>query len=593
MTAALRFPLFLACAALCACPTTQRPTDDDDDVPLDLFDAVPVGALVITEIQANPNVARPEYLEVVNATDADVLLTGCKIVDGGAGEHEHSITASDLVLAPGAYALMAGAESLGVLPQDLPADVTWTDITLAQSDPEEIVGLHCPDGTGARHVIDEVAFDWSSLDITRGHAWQLAVEPDADANDDPANWCEAPAEEEARYASLDGVPDYGSPGGPAICETPPEPTPSAEGDILITEILVDEFTGLREWFELHNPGDDPLDLRGCVLGDEPVDGSTDPNTHTLDADNGLTAIEAGGYLLLAKSGTDVVADESLVADYPYGSLGFNNSDPQLLTLDCPDEAAELVRIATLTYDWDAYGSDFEGRSLQLDDSGTGELCLAADDDAYWTTTDEEDAETFTAWGTPGAANRPCPVPEPAPAEGELVFTEIMVRSSAGVGHNEEWFEMLHAGAATVSLLGCSFVNGNADGEADEHVIEAPLGLSADPGDRLVFVKSSAADTIACGIGADYEYGTNLSFNNDDPETLALVCPGDVTVDAIAFDGGFLSGIPWQVRPGLEDADSNDLGDNWCSSENSDLYSWSCTVGDDTNYGTPGGPASCE
>lgn len=585
--------IVIACSfALSACPTTDPRGDDDDDIDISLLPAVPVGALVITEILAHPNVGRPEFIEVVNASDATVGLAGCKLVDGGTGEHEYDIT-TPVNLAPGEFAILASAAGLGAIPEDLPADVEWSNITLAQSDETESVALQCPDGTGARSLTDEVTFHWNGLDLRRGHSWQLAAAPDAETNDDPASWCEAPTQDDTAYASVDGVRDYGTPGAVAICETPGGATPQFSGEILINEILVDEFTGLREWFELTNPGSEPLDLRGCTLGDAPADGSTDANLHVLDADLGETAVEPGGVLLLSKTDTDITPDGTTVADYPYGALGFNNSALQLLWLECPREGGgDAIEIDSLIYDWGNYGSDFEGRSLARSGDGSG-FCLAGDDDVYYTATTDDPPETFVARGTPGAANPDCPVPEAAPGPGDLVFTEVMVRSSAGVGHNEEWFEMLHVGATPVSLLGCSLVNGNADGDVDEHVIAAPLGLSASAGDRLVFVKSSASDSLdACAIPVDYTYPTSISFNNDDPESLSLVCPGGIVVDIIQFDGGFPSGIPWQLRVGSEDSNLNDNSENWCLSESSAGYTWACTVDEDTNYGTPGQPSAC-
>jgi hypothetical protein len=584
--------LVLAAAALSACPTWV-PRGDDDDIDLSQLPPVAPGALVITEVLAHPNVSRPEYIEVTNASDEAVNLAGCKIVDGGTGEHEYDITV-DVELAPGARAILASAAGLGAIPEDLPADVEWSSITLAQSDETEFVGLHCPDGTGARSVTDEVAFHWNGLDLRRGHSWQLAVDADATANDDPENWCEAPTQDDTAYASLDGVRDYGTPGTDTICETPGGATPAAAGEVFISEILVDEFTGLREWFELHNPGSEPLDLRGCILGDEPEDGSTDVREHILDADLGETTIEAGGSLLLAKTATDITADGSVLADYPYSSLIFNNSAPQILWLDCPvGEDGDVVRIDTLNYDWDTYGSTFEGRSISRSPDGSG-FCIAGDDELYFTVEQGDPPETFEARGTPGDLNPDCPVPDALPVEGDLVFTELMAHSATDVGENEEWFEMLNVGGETVSLVGCRLVNGNADGDVDEHVIEAPLGLTAAPGGRVVFVKSSATDSIeVCGLPFDYAYGTNIRFNNTSAESLSLVCPGNVVIDTIEFDGGFLSGLPWQLRPGFETAEGNDAPENWCTAETLEDYTWSCTVGDDTNYGTPGEPSSCE
>jgi hypothetical protein len=587
------------CICLTACPTPGGGGDDDDD--LTLYTAVDVGALAITEILANPNVGRPEFIEVVNTTGEIVNLQGCRIVDAGAGEHEFNIGA-DKPVQPGARALLGAAGYLGSSEGEIEVDVVWSDITLAQSDEAESVGLLCPDGTGSRRVIDEVAFHWSGLGLRRGHSWQLDVAADVVLNDDPLNWCEAPTQDDATYAVVDGQPDYGTPGGPTICETPAGPPPGP-GDVVISEILIDEFSGLSEWFELYNATDAVLDLRGCELGDAALDAGGDPNIHVLDAELGRTAMEPGEFLLLAK-GETVVEDGSLEPDYPYATLGFNNSGAQLLWLDCePDGGGAPLRVDEIEYDWGDYGSAWEGRSLALSATELDAVanddpdawCLADEDDYFWQTEDDE-GEPLIARGTPGEPNPPCPVPDPYPQAGELVFTEVMVRSTTAVGHNEEWFEMKHIGSSTVGLAGCVFRNIGGDGIPDDHTIDSPLGgPSVAPGSWPVFVKSSAADSIACGLPAVYEYGTNISFNNDDPEILTLLCPqGDdlVQIDSISFDGGFTSGIPWQLQAGWESAAGNDDPTHWCSNESTAGYTWSCTVEADTNYGTPGGPSYC-
>ena len=583
--------LLLASTLLLGCPTGGGGDDDDDLV---LYGEVPAGALVITEILANPNVGRPEFIEVINTTDEVVNLQGCKVSDAGAGEHEYSI-GGDAPVEPGARALLAATEYLGTAEGEIPVDVVWSDITLAQSDELESVGLSCPDGTGARRVIDEVAFHWSGLELRRGHSWQLVAAPDAASNDDPLNWCEAPTQDDTIYATIDGVPDYGTPGDVTVCETPGGPTPAAHGEVVISEILIDEFPGLVEWFEVHNPGDGALDMRGCRFADIAQDSDGDPNVHTLDAEIGETTLEPGAFLLLAKG--ELLGD-TIVPDYQYGSLGFNNSDAQWLWLECPEQGEEdsWIEIDRIAY-------DFEGRSLSLsgalltadDNDAAASWCLGLDENAFFETEGDED-EPLIAWGTPGEANPACPVPPPYPGEGDLIFTEVMARSAGSdIGHNEEWFEMIHAGNNEVNLAGCWFANGDGVDLPSQDIIEAPLGLTVSPTERPVFVKSSASDTIDCGLPYVYAYGTSISFNNDAFESLALWCPGqpeDVLVDEISFDGGFEAGMPWQLMNGSEDFTANDDPLNWCVDTDPTGYTWSCTVGADTNYGTPGAASTC-
>ena len=65
--ALLAMPLGLA-----GCPTGGGPGDDDDSV--NVFDPIAIGALVITEIQADPQPNRPEWIELFNTTDGTINL---------------------------------------------------------------------------------------------------------------------------------------------------------------------------------------------------------------------------------------------------------------------------------------------------------------------------------------------------------------------------------------------------------------------------------------------------------------------------------------------------------------------------------------
>ncbi|MCO4769305.1 MAG: lamin tail domain-containing protein [Deltaproteobacteria bacterium] len=594
--------LALGLAGLVGCPNPGNGTGDDDDVVAN-FDPVPIGAFVITEIQANPETSRPEFIEVFNNTDDVHTLRGCQVATRGAGENEFVIT-GEADVGPGDYALLGDAEFLGG-EGELPALVVWGDaINIAQTDPTETVELACPDDAGGRSLTDVVSFDPVLGWVPRkGHSWQLRAENlDATLNDNPDSWCEAPTQENTNYASVNGAPEYGSPGGPTICEQLGGDAPSAEGDLVIVEIAVDPCTGTREWFEIHNPGTETVDMRRCQIVDEPVDGSTEADIHVLDAERGNTVIPPGGVLVLNSSPAsdvtfDITPDASVQGDYPWANgISFKNSDLQTLFIECPTEGGGTVEIDRINYDWGEQGQGFKGRTLSLDP-------------AFW---DAEGNDSFDSWcltegtpyysgkecsdvGTPGVANSACPVPPPPPAAGDVVFTEFLALSQSAIGNNEEWFEVKNVGTTTVGLEGCTLEIDDGE-DIDEHEISFPLGVTVDPGDYFVMVKSSASDTIDdCLLPWDYTYGTNLNFSNSAAQTLRLKCPGatdDVVVDELSyqFDGDDPRGIAWQLVAGAEDAVSNDDPSNWCFPEPTAAWTWSCTVDEESNYGTPGAPS---
>ncbi len=599
--------LFLLIGLVAGCPTGTGNNGDDDDV-IANFDPVAVGAFVITEIQADPETSRPEFIEVYNTTDDTITLRGCQVSTGGAGENEFVIT-GEADVAPGTYALLGDAEFLGA-EGELPALVVWGDaINIAQTDPTETVQLACPDESGGRSITDVVGFDPVDGWIPRkGHTWQLVGEPDANANDDAANWCEAPTQDNTNYASVNGAPEYGTPGAATICEELGGVPPSEEGDLVIVEIAVDPCTGTREWFELYNPGSEAVDIRRCQLVDEPVDQSTEADIHVLDAERGATVIEPGGVLVLNSSPAadvtfDITSDGSVQGDYPWANgISFKNSDLQTLYIECPTDEGGTVEIDRVIYDWEEQGDGFKGLTLSLDPSAwTAEAndefdnwCLS-DADPYFT------GKECTDIGSPGEANPSCPVPPPFPGVGDLVITEIMALSQSTVGSNEEWVEVKNVGSTTVGLEGCTLEVD--DGEMpDTHLISYPLGVEIEPGAYFVMVKSSASDSIdGCSLPHGYTYGTNLNMSNSNAETLRLTCPsgkggGDLLIDEVPYD--FASddprGVAWQLVSGSEDATSNDNPANWCFPDSLAPFTWTCTVDEESNVGTPGaGPIACE
>lgn len=611
--------LLSATFALSACGDTIGPPPDGPD--LTIYDRIPEGSMIITEVQADPAANRPQWLEVFVTGESSIDLKGCQLVDGGSSENRHSIT-EETIVEPGEYFLVSEADALGApeepeLSAPFQAVVLWTDMNLSPVDETESISLNCPDGTGARHTIDSFAFDWESMEIPRGHSLQYAGEMDPTSNDSPDSWCIAPYDASAVFHIEDGTPDYGSPLADSYCsELDGRPT-SIPGQVIFTELLVDELEGLREWVELHNPGTVDRDLSGCILGDASAESPENETTHLIDGSNGQTVIEAGGYLLLAKSGVDVTTDGATIAQYAYTSLSFNNSEEQLLWLDCPDPddtEAPAIRIDEINYNWSDFGSDFEGRSLSLDpashssnaNDSTLAWCLASDEEAYWASSPEDDndgeptAPEVLAWGSPGQPNADCPVPDPQPGPGDIVFTELMVRSAgSAIGHNEEWIELLNVTTQSLSLADCLLSNGDGDGEnVSEHVIDPVFGLSVSADQYIVLARASAEDSLACGLPSAYSYGNNISFNNSELESLSLLCGPEserVVVDSVTFDGGtedFLPGLPRQLRAGLEDASSNDDPASWCVDGDPASFPWSCTVGEDTNYGSPGSASTC-
>ena len=120
---------------------------------------------------------------------------------------------------------------------------------------------------------------------------------------------------------------------------------SSVGDLLISEVMANPAAlsdSAGEWFELYNPTDAEINLRGIELGD---DGS---NSHRFDSD---LLILPRHFLTLARSSAP-----GFVPDYVYDDFVLSNSADEIVLRDGP---LELLRLD--------YGAGFSvaGRTREL------------------------------------------------------------------------------------------------------------------------------------------------------------------------------------------------------------------------------------
>jgi len=182
----------------------------------------------------------------------------------------------------------------------------------------------------------------------------------------------------------------------------------ATGAVIVTEFLYDPAAvgdTAGEWIEVHNPGEEAIDLAGWELGD----GGSD--RVVLDPSRGTTTIPPGGYLVLGRNG-DPGANGGVAVGYVYGS-GFSlRNDDQAASGDQP-RFADVIRLAWngKVIDEVRYGfADLKfpkavGRSLQLD---PGLLDFEFNDEAEaWCPAPDSARLEGGDFGTPGQPNPGC------------------------------------------------------------------------------------------------------------------------------------------------------------------------------------------
>jgi hypothetical protein len=120
---------------------------------------------------------------------------------------------------------------------------------------------------------------------------------------------------------------------------------STVGDLLITEVMANPAAlsdTVGEWFELYNPTDQEINLRGYSIGDDGV------RRHSFDSD---LLILPGEFLTLARS-----SNPGFAADYVYNNFTLANGGDEIVLRD---GSTELLRLD--------YGAGFAvpGRSREL------------------------------------------------------------------------------------------------------------------------------------------------------------------------------------------------------------------------------------
>lgn len=491
--------------------------------------------------------------------------------------------------------------------------------------------LACPDENQQLQTIDRLVYSKEWEDLTCGRddlhcSWELrppAYDPTSDSggrigqssmspsstsptawaeNDDPKNW----GASTAPYITsmVNGEPDIanGTPGDPNSAPAMPITAgPPREGDVAISELMIDPVSGSPEWFELQGvqqgPGGGPLELAGCILLEASassvvVDGQSTTVIEDCSPDNlgGCKSFQiptqlvlpinadeqklfvSGDHCLALDPSDETGATCAASADLLYDTLSFSTTTEQELTLWCPGTGSDWTNVDRFRFKW----SDVSKQCNTEDESTLAACSLMVqeehinatdNDDAYYRCVGDPDLSLYLALngapiaGTPGALNLCKSLPN-SPQPGEVIFTELMISPSNYSETSrftvEEWMELKNLTDKTFDFRGCAFqLQGYTDlGELDSDAIRAypqdasPAQIGPDAlqvwaaGGCLV----STTDGCAFGDGDNPLDGTwpadasfsSLTFSNSSPQRLSLVCygPGGTSWEVDGFKFDF-------------------------------------------------------
>ena len=354
------------------------------------------------------------------------------------------------------------------------------------------------------------------------------------------------------------------------------------GDLVVTEVMADSAStdAGKEWFELYNNTDNPLEMDGVVLTSSRIGGDK-AKSHTM----GKVTVAPGQYYTLGNSADDLLPP---YIDYGYGAdLGeLYNTGGGEITVKCGKTVVDDA----------SYDGVKSGHTRELTAASAPDYTLN-DDLANWCQGDVTEYETGN-FGTPGADNDCQPLvigqctesgqmrPTVPPAIGDLVITEFLSNPKTIADDKGEWFEALAKASFDLNGIG---LDRAGDNNMAPKVVDDTACLHVTTGDYVVFARSSDM-TLNGGLPADKVKGV-FSFSMVDGTTAS---PGDIrimygadVIDSVTYVGAH-EGKALALSPAALDATANDDQSNFC--EATDQYD---TVS--PNYGTPGAvnPACCQ
>ena len=383
-----------------------------------------------------------EYIELYNATDAAVDLSGWMLDDREGGTRPWRLPEGTMIQARG-FLLFFRKET-----------------GIALNNGGDSVRLLAPDGVTEG---DRMDYDHSSADI-----------PWSRAGDGDGTWTESyPPSPGGPNIAPTVTPTPTITPTPAISVTPTptptvtptatlSPTPVTPGFITLNEFLPApkdiDFNGdgeanlLDEYIELYNPQDIPVSLAGWMLDD----GEAGSHPWRLPDE---TTIDARGFLLFFRSETGV-------------ALNNTGDDVRLIS-----PAGQII---------DAYSY----REVQWDQPWS----RTVDGSGGWTMLYPPSP------GGPNIAPPPTPTPWPTPAPGQVTLNELLPAprdvdwdGDGTAGYMDEWIELYNAGVWPADVGGWRIWRGALDEEGlpTGHAYQFPANAVIDPGGYLLIFRKQS------------------------------------------------------------------------------------------------------
>lgn len=386
-------------------------------------------------------------------------------------------------------------------------------------------------------------------------------------------------------------------GGIAGCDNGDSPTAQVEvcevevGQLLITEVMTDPVLGSKggvEWFEIYNPTDARIELKGLTLEAGSIEKPrTEKVLEVLDP-----GIEPGGYVVVGDASVIAWTETVGTSYYPWLKLDLSNGGATI-TIKC-----ESTIVDSFTYGEGGAEVPSKGVALQLSST------VIDNDNPYsvemasaWCSPDIIQMPAFNVdgdRGTPGMGNAACPIDgscmengsyrQNVPCQaGYLVINEVYPNPEGKNDLARNWLEFKTLTDCDLNGLTVRSYNGSDTTKTPRSfAIDSIFCLSVENGTFAV-VAGSTESTLNGGISgvvgtldgpADGQYGSSGG------PFLTQIVNSDDTVIAQATYPATSDGVSVSLKPESAGSAENAMEvANWCKSTTTDLF--------DDGTGTPG------
>ncbi|MEZ4463274.1 MAG: lamin tail domain-containing protein [bacterium] len=523
------------------------------------------GEVIFTELMYDPHFdlldASAEWLEITNVSAGPRRLDGCLLSDPGAQ------TPINPVVLPAGESLVFAVSLDPVLNGGLPG---FQAMGFGLGNSGERLALTC-----AGVLIDEVTYDDVAPWPTGARAFTLSLDPaaySAAANDQGPAWC------------LGRPVYYDDPDGPAGDNhgTPGALNPPCD-------VLAD-FGRLQFPLSIQGPPASEVMVYGRVFhpGLTDVSAATDASPLLraqlgFGPDGAIPADDPGRFTWISASPN---------AGYNGINAGEPNNDEYVVAFRLPAAGGRYDYAWRFSADggrtWRYADGQDAGSSDGYQLENAGDLLVEGDADPCAPNPCVApppgcvDADTVRVYQDPGRCAvvggqaectfdevaMDCPAGDacvagacvvagpPLPAEGEVIFTEVMYDPHFDIADaSGEWIEVRNIADGPRTLTGCLLGDAGATIALPELVV---------PAGGFALFANSADPALNGGLPAPAAVFRFALGNGGDP--VRLLC-NDVLIDTVTYDDGGdfpnAQARTISLDPGLEDAVLNDAGASWC------------------------------